>query len=161
MRFLCLFLLASPLAAQSPAVKHPDLTGTWVLDAAKTVVDGPVPAPSAATYVVGGHGDSITVNIKVSDVTGDMTLTRLYATDGYAWTNYMTYQGTQLTLSSVLKWNGAVLSIVTTTDFGGTPVQQSETWTLGVDGKTLTAATTTNVAGEYYAAQTLVFNKKP
>ena len=72
----------------------------------------------------------------------------------------MTYQGTQLTLSSVLKWNGAVLSIATTTDFGGTMVQQSETWTLAADGKTLTAATTTNVAGAYYAAQTLVFNRK-
>jgi hypothetical protein len=161
MRHLILALLAAPLAAQTAAPAHPDLAGTWVLDASKSTVDGPLPLPTAATYVVGMHGDSITVAVKSTDpMAGDVTLNRLLATDGYSWTNYMSYQGTQMTLNSVAKWNGAVLAVATNSDFAGTAVVQNETWTLGADGKTLSIATTTNVAGAYFAAQTLVFTRK-
>jgi len=159
-RSLCLLALAAPLAAQS-AVKHPDLTGTWVLDGTKSTVDGPLPLPTSATYVVGTHGDSITVHVtEVDAAAGAVTLDRLVATDGYSWTNYMTYAGNQLTLNVVAKWNGAVLSLTTNTDVGGSPVLQTETWALSTDGKVLTQNVTTSIGGTYYAAQTLVFNKK-
>ena len=114
----------------------------------------------SGTYTVAQHGDSITVDMKYTDATGDMQLKKLWATDGYNWINYMKYQGTDMTLSSVLKWNGAALSIQTTSDFGGTPVTQNEIWTLGEDKKTLTIVTTTSVSGTYYASMTLVFNRK-
>jgi hypothetical protein len=156
-RALGLLLLASPLAAQAT---HTDFTGTWVLDAAKSSSDGQLPVPTAATYVVGMHGDSITVDIKTADGNGEMSLKKLYAVDGYNWLNSMTYQGTTMNLSSVLKWNGAALAIQTTTDFGGTPVQQSETWKLAEDKKTLTIAITTYVDGAPFSSQTLAFNKK-
>ena len=157
--FASLILLAAPLAAQTPAA-HPDLSGTWVLDASKNVVDGQLPAPTAATYVVGQHGDSITVDMKYTDVTGDMQLKKLWATDGYNWINFMTYQGTEMKLSSVAKWNGPVLAIQTASDFAGTPVTQNDTWTVDAEKKTLTVVTTTNVNGTYFAQVTLVFNKK-
>jgi len=157
---LLLAFVGAPLAAQT-AVAHPNLSGTWVLDAAKSTVDGPLPPPTSATYVVGTHGDSITVHVtEVDAAAGAVTLDRLVATDGYSWTNYMTYAGNQLTLNVVAKWNGAVLSLTTNTDVSGSPVLQTETWTVSADGKVLTQNVTTNVAGAYFAAQTLVFNKK-
>ena len=160
MRLLALLLLAAPLAAQT-SVAHPNLSGTWVLDAAKSTVDGPLPPPTSATYAVGTHGDSITVHVtEVDAAAGAVTLDRLVATDGYSWTNYMIYAGNQLTLNVVAKWNGAVLSLTTNTDVSGSPVLQTETWTVSADGKVLTQNVTTNVAGAYFAAQTLVFNKK-
>jgi len=158
---LLALLLAAPLAAQGTVkASHPDLTGVWVLDPAKNVVDGPLQGPSAATYTVGMHGDSITVDMKYTAPDGEMQMKKLWATDGYTWINYMKYQGTDLTLNSVIKWNGPVLAIQTTTDFGGTPVTQAETWTLGAEGKTLTIVTVTSVNGAAYASVTTVFNKK-
>lgn len=152
-----LLALTSPVAAQGG---HADFTGTWVLDASKSVIDGSMAAPASATYVVVQTGDSIAVDQRVTGDQGEMTLKKVWRVDGKTWTNYMSYQGTDMTLSSVLKWNGAVLAIHTTTDFQGTPVTQDETWTLAADGKTLTHATTTNVNETYFAAVTLVFSKK-
>jgi hypothetical protein len=152
-----LVILPGALAAQA---RHADLAGTWILDASKSTVDGPIPPATAATYVVGQHGDTITVSAKLTDANGETTLDRTVATDGYRWNNSMTYQGTRMALSSEAKWDGAVLTVQTTSDFNGTPVQQTETWTLSADGKTLTTATTTNVGGAYYASNSLVFTRK-
>jgi opacity protein-like surface antigen len=149
--------LVSPMAAQAA---HPDFSGTWVLDATKTEIDGQIPAPAAATYTVVQHGDSIAVDQKSSSEQGEMALRKVWRVDGQAWVNTMTYQGTDMTLRSVLRWDGAVLLIHTTSDFAGTPVEQSESWTLAADGKTLTQRTTTSANGEYYASMTLVFSKK-
>ena len=65
-----------------------------------------------------------------------------------------------MTLSTTLHWNGAVLAMHTTADFQGNAVDQTQTWTLGADGKTLTDSTTTNVNGDYFSSVTLVFTKK-
>jgi hypothetical protein len=151
------YTLPCALVAQA---KHPDLTGTWILDASKSTADGPIPAPTAATYTVGQHGDTITLSAKQTDANGEAALNRIVATDGYRWNNAMVYQGTRMDLSTEAKWDGAVLSMQTTSDFNGTPVQQSETWTVSADGKTLTTATTTNVGGTYFASNSLVFTKK-
>jgi hypothetical protein len=159
-RVLLVALVCVCPGALGAQATHPDLVGTWILDASKSTVDGPIPAPTAATYVVGQHGDTITLSAKQTDANGEVALDRIVATDGYRWNNTMVYQGTRMALSSEAKWNGAVLSIQTTSDFNGTPVQQSETWTLSADGKTLTTATTTNINGTYYASTSLVFMKK-
>lgn len=152
-----LLALGSPLAAQTT---HPDFTGTWVLDATKTLTDGPLPAPSGATQIVVQHGDSMTVDQKSSSEQGEMAMKKVWKVDGQAWANAMTYQGTAMSLSSVLRWNGAELVIRTTMDFSGTPVEQNESWTLAADGKTMTVTTTTNVNGAYYASVTMVFTRK-
>ena len=149
--------LASPLSGQAA---HPDLTGTWVLDASKTVVDGPMMAPPAATYVVVQVGDSIAVEQKFSSGAGEQVVKKVWRVDGKAWANPFNYQGVDMVLSSTLRWDGAVLAIHTTTDFQGTPVEQTETWTLSSDGKTLTQSTTTYANADYYAQVTLVFGKQ-
>jgi len=151
-----LLAVALPAAGQS----HPSLAGTWVLDASKSTVDGPIPLPSAETDIVTQRGDTIDVDVKSTTDVGEIAIKRTFAVDGKAWPNVMTYQGTDMQLSSVLVWKEAVLSIETTTDFQGTPVEQSETWTPSADGKTLTVMVTTNVSGAYFASVTKVYNKK-
>jgi hypothetical protein len=148
--------VALPVAAQS----HPSLGGTWVLDLARSSADGPVPLPMAETSAIAQHGDTIDVDQKGTNETGDVAIKRTFAVDGKAWPNLMNYQGTDMQLSSVLAWKEAVLSIETTTDYQGTPVQQSETWTPSADGKTLTVMVTTNIDGAYFASMTKVYSKK-
>jgi hypothetical protein len=153
---VALVILAMPLQAQS----HPDLSGTWVLDPAKTTVDGQIPAPAAASYTITVHGDTMTVDQQTTTEVGPVAMKKIWAADGKAWSNVMTYAGNDLQLSSVLSWKENVLNVQTSTDVQGTPVQQVETWTPSSDGKMLTIVITTNVDGAYYAAMTLVFNKK-
>ncbi|HEY4321511.1 MAG TPA: hypothetical protein VGM77_10070 [Gemmatimonadales bacterium] len=149
--------LALPLAGQAT---HPDFTGTWVLDATKSVADGPMAAPTSGTVVIAMHGDSITMDQhSVSDM-GETNSKKLYATDGYQWKNTLDYQGTPLALSSMASWKDKVLNIQTTTDFQGTPVDQAERWTLSADGKTLTQVIDTGSNGQSYGSMTMVFNKK-
>jgi hypothetical protein len=152
-----LVALASPLAAQAT---HPDFTGTWVLDASKTVVDGPIPPPPAASYVVVQVGDSLAVDQKMTSQEGEQVAKKVWRVDGKPWANAITYGGVDMVLSSTLSWNGAVLTIHTTSDYQGTPAEQTETWTLGSDGKTLTQSTSTSANGDYYATMTLVFSRK-
>jgi len=153
-----LLALAAPLGAQS--VVHPNFSGTWVLDAAKSSATGAMNAPSAGTYVVTHVGDSISIDQKMTNNDGEQALKKTWKIDGKVWTNSLTYQGTEMTLRQVLSWNGAVLNVHTNTDFAGTPVEQEETWTLSADGKGLTQVMNTVVNGEVYATLTLVFTKK-
>ena len=150
-------ILAYPVAAQAA---HPDFSGTWVLDPAKTVVDGQMEAPTAVTSVVVQVGDSLSVDQKVTGSFGEQALKKVWKVDGKAWANAFSYQGVAMTLSTTLRWNGAVLTMHTTSDYQGNAIDQSETWTLSADGKTLTDSTSTSVNGDYYASLTLVLNKK-
>ena len=156
-RSLLLLALASPLAAQA---RHPDFSGTWTLDAMKSSAEGNLPVPSAATYVVRQVGDSIAVDETTSDGNGDVTAKKVWRVDGKSWTNYMTYQGTSMTLNSVLSWSDAVLNVRTTSDFQGTPVEQVESWSLSADGKVLTHRVSTTVNGEVFATLNMVLVKK-
>jgi hypothetical protein len=152
-----LLALASPLAAQAT---HPDFSGTWVLDGSKTVIDGQMEAPSAVTYVVVQVGDSLSVDQKINGAFGEQALKKVWKVDGKPWANNFEYGGVPMVLSTTLRWNGAVLAMHTTSDYQGTAIDQTETWTMGPDGKTLTDSTTTNVNGDYYSAVTLVLAKK-
>jgi len=152
-----LLALAAPLAAQAT---HPNFGGTWVLDATRTVVDGQMEAPSAVTMTVVQVGDSLSVDQQIKGSFGDQALKKIWKVDGKPWANEFSYAGTPMTLSTTLHWNGAVLAMHTTADFQGNAVDQTQTWTLGPDGKTLTDNTSTNVNGDYFAAVTLVFVKK-
>jgi hypothetical protein len=153
-----LVALTSPLAAQAV---HPDLNGTWVLDASKTVIDGQMEAPVTAIYVVVQVGDSLSVDQKMTMASaGEVVVKKVWKVDGKPWANNFSYGGVPMVLTSTLRWNGAVLTMHTTSDFQGNAVDQTETWTVGPDGKTLTESTTTNVNGDYFAAVTLVYVKK-
>jgi len=152
-----LLALAAPLAAQAT---HPNFGGTWVLDATRTVVDGQMEAPSAVTMTVVQVGDSLSVDQQIKGSFGDQALKKIWKVDGKPWANEFSYAGTPMTLSTTLHWNGAVLAMHTTADFQGNAVDQTQTWTLGPDGKTLTDNTSTNVNGDYFASVTLVFVKK-
>ena len=149
--------VAAPLAAQTA---HTDFSGTWVLDATRTIFDGQIPVPQSATYVVVQVGDSIAVDQRIVTEVGELVQKKVWKVDGKPWANTTTYAGAALPLSSTLAWRDAVLAIRTTADFQGNAVDQAETWTLSGDGKMLTLATTTNVNGDYFASATLVFNKK-
>jgi len=152
-----LLALAAPLAAQAT---HPNFGGTWVLDATRTVVDGQMEAPSAVTMTVVQVGDSLSVDQQIKGSFGDQALKKVWKVDGKPWANEFSYAGTPMTLSTTLHWNGAVLAMHTTADFQGNAVDQTQTWTLGPDGKTLNDNTSTNVNGDYFASVTLVFVKK-
>jgi hypothetical protein len=152
-----LLALAVPLAAQAT---HPDFSGTWVLDASKTVVDGQMEAPSAVTTTVMQVGDSFAVDQKVSGSFGEQALKKVWKVDGKWWANNFSYGGVPMVLNTTLRWNGPVLSMHTTSDYQGNAIDQTQTWTMGPDGKTLTDNTTTNVNGDYFSSVTLVFTKK-
>ena len=89
-----------------------------------------------------------------------MAVKKIWKVDGKPWANNFDYGGVPMVLTSTLRWNGGVLTIHTISDFQGNAIDQTQTWTMGPDGKTLTESTTTNVNGDYFAAVTQVYTKK-
>lgn len=152
---LALLVAPGSLFAQS----RPDFSGSWVLDAAKSGATGNMAPPTAGTQTVVQKGDTISTESQTAGDAG-MALKRYYVVDGKAYKNGLSYQGTDMVLSSTLSWGTGALKIQTVTDYAGTPVEQAEVWTLTDGGKTLTQSTTTSVNGEVWATLTLVFNKK-
>ena len=161
MRFLVVapalaVLAISSALAQAPAV-HPDFTGVWVMETAKS--PGPM-IPLAMTYAIEQRGDTIRIQRDTKSKRGDFSASLVYGTDGKPWKNSVTEGGTQVEVSSVLTWEGSTLIITSTLNASGQEIHQVEKWSLDASGKTLAADRSVEAMGQQFATK-LVFTKRP
>ena len=154
-------VLVAVVGTRASAQAHPDFSGTWVLDASKTVVDGQLGAPTSATYTIRVHGDSI-ISDRVAETaeTGTIKSHLVWGTDGKIWKNTVAVNGTDTEVSSVLSWQGDKLVVKTTLTVQETPVEQLDQWSVSSDGKTMTMQRSISAMGQEIGSSTLFFTKK-
>lgn len=148
-------LLAAVLAGPSVAAAQvPDLSGTWVLQAAKSDF-GPMPAPTSRTDVFEHKEPSLKVKRTIENAQGATSADLVYAIDGKPWKN-STPNGE---ISSTLKWDGAVLVVESTVNTPQGEAVLVDRFSLSSDGKTLTQERRISIGGQELA-QTMVFEKR-
>lgn len=152
---LATFAIVSAGAQATPA--HPNFTGVWVMDTAKS--PGPV-LPTSMTLTIDQRGDTIKITRDTKTVQGDLIANMVYGTDGKPWKNSIVQAGTSVEVSSVLTWDGATLVITSTLNAAGQTINQVEKWSLDSAGKTLTADRTAEAMGQQFVTK-LVLNKRP
>ena len=143
-------------SAQAPAA-HPDFSGVWVMDTAKT--PGPM-MPLAMTYAIEQRGDTIKIRRDTKSMQGEFSASMVYGTDGKPWKNSVTQRGMPVDVSSVLTWEGSTLVITSTISAEGQDIHQVEKWTLDSTGKMMTADRTVEAMGQQFATK-MVLNKRP
>jgi hypothetical protein len=116
---------------------HPDFSGTWNLDIAKSNFgQGQPPASEVDTITESGNSMSVAVAQK-GGMMGDMNSTETYSTDGQP----SSWKGMgDATVSGTANWDGDKLVVDAKTSFQGSDVKINETYSLSDDGKTLTKA---------------------
>jgi hypothetical protein len=127
-----LFVIAAA-AGMALAADKPDFSGSWKLDADKSVF-GPMPPPTSMTRKVVHSDPALSVEQAQSGPQGDQNSTMKYSTDGKETTNSM--MGNDV--KSKAMWEGKTLVITSAANFGGADVKLTDKWSLADDGKTLT-----------------------
>ena len=141
------------LGAAAPRVArlaHPDYSGTWNLDAAKS--EGPM-NPTSATLKVTQTDKTVTVDRTVSANGMTRSSTSVYNLDGSTSKNTVNAMGSTVEFSSTVEWNGDVMVIKTTAPIGP-GFSSTERWTLSDDKKTLV------IAGDAVIGPQTVSNKQ-
>ena len=127
-----LFVIAAA-ANMAIAADKPDFSGSWKMDADKSVF-GPMPPPTSMTRTVDHKDPVLSVATVSSGPQGDQNTTFKYSTDGKETTNSMMGNDVKSTAS----WEGKTLVIKSAANFGGADYKLTNKWTLSDDGKTLT-----------------------
>jgi hypothetical protein len=125
-----LFVIAAA-AGMAMAADKPDFSGNWKADLDKSTFGPQGPPPSLTSKVM--HKDP---ELSVETTTGDQVTTMKYSTDGKETVNSM--MGNEMKSKAV--WEGKVLVVNSTVDFGGAAVKLVARYSLSEDGKTLTQA---------------------
>ncbi len=116
---------------------HPDFSGTWNLDIAKSNFGQGQP-PTSEVDTITENGNSITIAAaQKGGMMGDSNTTETFTTDGQP----STWNGmgnTKVTGTST--WDGNNLVVNAKTSFQGADVTIKNTYSLSADGKTLTSA---------------------
>jgi hypothetical protein len=133
---------ASPAAGNAPASaaamtsvgSHPDLSGTWKLDIAKSDFGaGQPPASQVDTIVMNGTSCKVTTDQK-GGFMGDTNYSESFTTDGKEST-WSGMGGSEV--KGTAQWEGNTLIVNAKTSFQGSDVTIKDTYTLSEDGKTL------------------------
>ena len=147
-------------ALYAQAEVRPNFTGTWLFDAAKSQSSNTL--PSAAQYTIVQHGDTVIVDRETTfEEIGVLKSRLVVGIDGKPWKNTAPQPGIgDVETSSVVSWDKAVLVIVSSGNIQGTDFVQTDHWTLGTDGKTLTSVRSVTVEGNEVQSATFSFTKK-
>ena len=138
--------------------EHPDFSGKWILDPAKSE-QGPL-TPQAMSYTVQQRGSQITADRTITTPAGESTAHLVFGVDGKPWKNEWKQGATTVVGSSTLSWEEATLIIKTLISADGQEIQQTDRWTLGADGKTVTVQRSIETGGQSLSAR-VVMNKAP
>ena len=124
--------------------QKPDFSGTWTLDPATAPTGGGGGRGGGRGGILGMGPTTVkqtATELTVESTTQDGTkVTRTYKLDGTESKNTITTGRGTFESTSVAKWDGAKLTIVTKSMFGDTPTETTEVWT--VDGSTLNVEST-------------------
>lgn len=115
---------------------HPDLSGTWNLNIAKSNFGQGQP-PASEVDTITGNGNSMTiVAAQKGGMMGDTNTTETFTTDGQP----STWNGMgNSKVNGTATWQGDDLVVNAKTSFQGTDVTIKDTYSLSADGKTLTS----------------------
>lgn len=152
MSFVLATVAAVPVAAQS----HPNFTGSWTLDASKSV--GQM-IPQSMELDVTHTDKTLSVTRHSVGPAGAKTTTLVYQLDGSTSKNTVGGNGMTVDLSSTTAWAGDTLVISTTAPTMQGGMQQTERWTLEPGGKQLTLNGDIAISGQSASAK-MVFTKK-
>lgn len=152
--------LAVPAAhAQAPA--RLSLTGTWVLDLAKSESSNGLPLSASSTLAQ--HGDTLIIDREIA--TAEMGVVKAHVVvgiDGKPWKNTISLPGVgDVETSSILAWDNGVLVTTTRGNIGGTDFVQTDRWTFSADGNSLVSHQSVTVDGEEVQSATLALTRKP
>lgn len=140
---------------------RPNFTGVWVMDANKTVVDGPLGAPTSATSTIVQHGDSIMVDREAAaESTGVIKSHTVWGIDGKPWKNTIPVSGETTEVTSVLSWDNGVLVIRATFNVMGNDVELVDRWSMAADGHTLVTSRSGSAGGQDLGSTTMTFVKQ-
>jgi hypothetical protein len=151
MRLFVPWVLAAAVAAVpvghgvTPPRAHPDFSGTWALDTAKT--EGPM-VPTSATLKITQDEKSMKVERTVTAMGTTASTTSTYALDGSPSKNTVSGNGRSVDFNSTAAWSENVLVIKTTADFGGNAFSGTERYTLSDDKKALVIAGEASIGGQ-------------
>lgn len=114
---------------------HPDLSGTWNLDVAKSNFGQGQP-PASEVDTITESGDTIKiVDAQKGGMMGDTNTTETFTTNGQP----STWSGMgNSKVTGTANWQGDKLVVNAKTSFQGSPVTLKETYSVSTDGKTLT-----------------------
>ena len=142
-------------SATAFAQSKTNFAGKWTL----------VPDPNAAAAGGGGRGRGMGAGLgqEFTAEQNDKTLTvttttqmgttkAVYNLDGTESKNPITFNDQTIERVSKVKWDGAKLVITTTSNFGGTPRESTQTWSL--EGGNLIVESTSNFTGTPTTAKT-------
>jgi hypothetical protein len=146
---------AAASSASSATASKPDLSGTWVLDIAKSDF-GQMPPPENRTDTIDDKDPSIKITVNETGQMGEMNFTMDLVTDGTTVAKWTIF-GNEA--RSTAHWEGSTLVVKTDSKFQDDPVSFQGKYTLSPDGKTL------NVQDHYSGPMgegdaKLVFNKR-
>ncbi|HEY6467962.1 MAG TPA: hypothetical protein VIY69_18320 [Candidatus Acidoferrales bacterium] len=142
-RIVVAFLAVTALAGVSMAQDHPDFSGTWKLNTAKSNAGDY--GPTSRTEVVTQDGSKFTEKVTSQTQMGENDFTLSFAADGKTVTippdSPQANMG-QLTLKDITAaWDGASLVVTENLSYQGqVDIGAKLTYTLSSDGKTMTIA---------------------
>jgi hypothetical protein len=118
-------------AATTSAGTHPDLSGTWKLDIAKSDFGaGQPPASQVDTIVMNGTSCKVTTDQK-GGFMGDTNYSESFTTDGKEST-WSGMGGSEV--KGTAQWEGSTLVVNAKTSFQGSDVTIKDSYTLAADG---------------------------
>ncbi|MDB4908849.1 MAG: hypothetical protein JWO05_3633 [Gemmatimonadetes bacterium] len=154
--FLSTLALAAPATAGAQAA-HPDFSGTWVMDVAKS--DQGPGVPPALTMVVDQKGDAMLLRREVELQTGPQVVNLKYTLDGKLSANHFVQAASDVDAETVVSWAGETPTFSTTLHTGGQEISQVDHWTMSDAGKTLTIKREMKV-GDQSIARTMILARK-
>jgi hypothetical protein len=124
-----IFLALAALSCETiRAAEHPDLTGTWKLDASKSDF-GPFPGPNSMTDRIEQQAAELVIN---RDRAGEPVVIHI-PLDGSERSNDI--QGNNM--KTTAHWDGGTLVIDYNGQQRGRPAKSEERWTAAPDGKSM------------------------
>jgi hypothetical protein len=161
-RIVMVLLATAALAGASAAQDHPNFSGTWKLNSAKSNVGDY--GPSSRTDVIAQDGSKFTAKVTSATQMGESDYTLTFAADGKTVTippdSPEATMG-QLTLKDITAaWDGASLVLTENLSYQGqVDIGAKLTYTLSSDGKTMTIADHASTSmGDFDTS--LVFDKQ-
>jgi len=147
---------AGPAGAAATAGPHPNLSGTWKLNNAKSDF-GQMPPPDSRIETIEDNEPAVKIDTALTGgQMGEMKFTTNVTTDGKESTS--TIMGNEA--KSTAHWEGNSLVVTTAMQFQDNSIQIKNTYALSPDGKTLNL--TTEFGGPNGAMQQkMVFDKQP
>lgn len=152
-------LLVLTLARTASAQRsHPDFTGRWVLDTARSE-QNPL-TPTTLEVTVERTGDTLQVTSHAVRQTVEATTKTILDLAGRPTRNVISQGGTEFEFTTTTAWVGDSLKVTTVGTPQGQAMTQRAVWSLSADGKTLGYSLSVDVGVQHLAAR-LALSRAP